>query len=273
MAGQLRYAIVDYPLIQSIENDTNVLQDNENITTITNDKKRCVISFVSGSAFNHKNYAIFTTAQSLLDFKSKDPESWDEDYKQVKPEMDAQGRQIVRRATSNKGWHYSAITGEVQTSTLDTYNKDFLGNDLGEVIVTLYNEEGEVITTQEEANTDCVKTVLTIQPDYDFEIIEGDIYQHTRPLVDVRLWTIAGIPDLIPYIGAAAVKTFVNGLNLRFMSPDDHIESDGRSSKFMKKETEIPGLGVFPSNKFQFILKHPAGYKHDLMVILELYKE
>ena len=53
------------------------------------------------------------------------------------------------------------------------------------------------------------------------------------------------------------------------MSPDDHIESDGRSSKFMVKTIEgVP----FNANQFQFIIKHSAGYKHEIMIVLELYK-
>jgi hypothetical protein len=155
-------------------------------------------------------------------------------------EIDDQGRQIVRRATSQKGWHYTAIAAEVKSSTLGTYNKDYLGNDLNEVVIKLYDIN-------------------------DVEIIEGDLYQHTRPDEDIRVWTLAGIPQL----GPNYVKVFANGINLRFMSPDDHIESDGRSSKFMVKTIEgVP----HNANQFQFIIRHSAGYKHELMIILELYK-
>jgi hypothetical protein len=181
-------------------------------------------------------------------------------------EIDDEGRQTVRRATAKKGWHYSAITAEIETSTLGTYNKDYNGVDLGYVTVKLYKADNTEITDQTVADADCVKTVVTIKPDYDFEIIEGDIYHHTRPTDNIRLWTLAGIPEL----GAAGTKVFVNGLNLKFMSPDDHIESDGRSSKFMSKI--VPGI-PYQGNQFQFILKHPAGCKHELMVLLECYKE
>lgn len=180
-------------------------------------------------------------------------------------EIDSEGRQTVRRATAKKGWHYSAITAEVKTSSTDTYNKDYDGNDLGYVTVTLYDSNNNLIT--DPANYgNAVKTSVNIKPDYDFEVIEGDIYHHTRPTENVRLWTLAGIPEL----EAAGTKVFVNGLNLRFMSPDDHIESDGRSSKFMSKV--VPGL-PYQGNQFEFILKHPAGYEHELMIILETYKQ
>ena len=180
-------------------------------------------------------------------------------------EIDDQGRQVVRRATSQKGWHYTAIAAEVKSSTLGTYNKDYLGNDLNEVVIRLYDINDVEITDQSIADTSCVKTVVTVSPDYDFEVIEGDLYQHTRPDEDIRLWTLAGIPEL----GPNYVKVFSNGINLRFMSPDDHIESDGRSSKFMTKTIEgVP----YNANQFQFIIKHSAGYKHELMIVLELYK-
>jgi hypothetical protein len=181
-------------------------------------------------------------------------------------EVDGQGRQIVRRATSQKGWHYSAIISEVKSSTLGTYNKDYLGNDLNEVTIRLFDINDVEITDQAIADTSCVKTVVTVKPDYDFEVIEGDLYQHTRPTEDIRLWTLAGIPEL----GPSYVKVFANGVNLRFMSPDDHIESDGRSSKFMIKDIEgVP----FNANQFQFIIKHSEGFKHELMILLELYKQ
>lgn len=177
-------------------------------------------------------------------------------------EVDDQGRQIVRRATSIKGWHYSAIMAEIKTSTTATYNKDYLGNDLNEVSIVMYDVNDAVTTV----GADCVKTVVTIAPDYDYEIIEGDVYHTVRPTENVRLWTLAGIPQL----GPNYVKTFVNGLNLRFMSPDDHIESDGRSSKFMLKT--IPGV-PYNGNQFQFIFKHSAGFEHEVMVLLELYRD
>ena len=180
-------------------------------------------------------------------------------------EIDDQGRQVVRRATSKKGWHYTAIASEVKSSTLGTYNKDYLGNDLNEVVIRLYDVNDVEITDQTIADTSCVKTIVTVSPAYDFEVIEGDLYQHTRPDEDIRLWTLAGIPEL----GPSYVKVFSNGINLRFMSPDDHIESDGRSSKFMVKTIEgVP----FNANQFQFIIKHSAGYKHEIMIVLELYK-
>ena len=179
-------------------------------------------------------------------------------------EIDDEGRQTVRRATAKKGWHYSAIVAEIKTSTVEMYNKDFEGNDLGYITIKLYDNSDVEIT--DPANyINCVKTVVNIAPDFDFEVIQGDIYHSIRPTQDVRLWTLAGITEL----GAAGAKVFVNGLNLKYMSPDDHIKSDGRSSKFMSKD--ITGL-PYQGNQFQFILKHPAGYEHELMVVLDIYK-
>lgn len=179
-------------------------------------------------------------------------------------EIDGEGRQTVRRAIAKKGWHYSAITAEVETSKTETYNKDHHGVDLGFVTVKLYDISDVEITVPANYGN-AVKTVVNIKPDYDFEVIEGDIFQHTRPIDDIRLWTLGGIPEL----GAAGTKVFVNGINLKFMSPDDHIKSDGRSSKFMAKD--VPGL-PYQGNQFEFILKHPAGVNHQLMILLETYK-
>jgi hypothetical protein len=191
-------------------------------------------------------------------------------------EIDDEGRQTVRRATAKKGWHYSAICTEVKTSTKESYNKDYAGNDLNYVDIKLY-DSSDVEITDPLNYGNCEKTVVTITPDYDFEVIEGDIFHHTRPTQDVRMWTLAGITAL----GAAGTKVFVNGVNLKYMSPNDRIESDGRSSKFMARYTDIqvgvdgngdPIMQTFNSNQFQFILKHPAGYEHELMILLETYR-
>ncbi len=199
------------------------------------------------------------------DLSSSDGLNWLSKFETKNIEVDGEGRQTVRRATAKKGWHYSTITAEVKTSDTETYNKDYNGTDLNYVTVKLYDDQDVEITDSTNYG-DCVKTVVTIKPDYDFEVIEGDVYHHTRPTENVRLWTLAGIPEL----GGAGTKVFVNGLNLRFMSPDDHIQSDGRSSKFMSKV--IPGL-PYQGNQFQFILKHSAGYSHEVMIILECYRQ
>jgi len=94
MAGQLWYAIVDYPLSQSIENDENVTQTNDTVSIISNDRSRCVISFPNTYSFLHKNYAIFTSAQSMLSFQTKDPKTWDPNAV-YDPPKDQDGRPIV----------------------------------------------------------------------------------------------------------------------------------------------------------------------------------
>ena len=105
-------------------------------------------------------------------------------------EIDAEGRQVTRVAVSNKGWHYQAHSVEFTTSTLDScYNKDKNGVDLGFTEIKLYNSNGDEITTQLDADLNCVKSVITWKPNFDFEIISGNVRQESKETFDMYLYT------------------------------------------------------------------------------------
>lgn len=111
MAGQLWYAIVDYPLSQVIENDSNITQNNKTVSNISNDKSKCIISFPANYAFTHKNYAIFNNSNSLLEFQLKDPKNWDEDAI-VEEKIDEEGRRVITPAPfSETGGFFFRGTG------------------------------------------------------------------------------------------------------------------------------------------------------------------
>ena len=181
-------------------------------------------------------------------------------------EIDSDGRQIQRSAATYKGWRYLAHPIEVETSNLTgVFSEDWQGNTRTDYTIKFYDSSDNELTTQATIDTDCVKTVLTIKPDYDYDIIGGNLHQKTQPISDVRLWVVAGAVEL----GAAGVKEFVGGLNFSYMGADEQIQTDGRASARMNKTT----TGVpFNTNQMQYIFKHDAGYKHKVMVVVEYFR-
>ena len=183
-------------------------------------------------------------------------------------DTDSAGRRVSRVAATKKGWRYLAHVLEIETSKLNSvYSKDWQLQDTAGVSLKFYdaNDLELVNGTQTELDTSCVKTKVTISPDYDYDIIGGNLHQVTSPSEDVRLWVIAGAPEL----GAAGVKEFVGGLNLRFMGADEQIQTDGRASARMVKITEgVP----YNTNQLQYIIRHPAGFNHKLMIVVEYFR-
>jgi len=189
----------------------------------------------------------------------------------LEKEVDDDGRQIVKSATTYKGWRYFAHTIEVESATLDSaYSSDYTGADRTDYTLKFYDSENTELTagTQAELDSDCVKTVITLAPAYDYDIIGGKIHQHTTPLENIRLHVIAGATDLSHLPGT--IKEFVGGLNMKFMGVNENIETDGRAGARMNLATE--GIPV-ATNKLQYIITHPAGERHELMIVVEYFRQ
>ena len=185
-------------------------------------------------------------------------------------EIDDDGRQVQKSAATYKGWRYLAHPIELTTSKLNgCYSKDWTGTDRSDFTMKFYDVNGTelVAGTQAELDTDCVKTEITFAPAYDYDIIGGNVFQHTRPTTDIRMWVIAGAIDLKHLPGT--VTEFVGGLNFKFVSAEDHIETDGRASARLNQTTE--GVPV-PTNKMQYTFCHDAGHQHDIMIVVEYFR-
>ena len=186
-------------------------------------------------------------------------------------EIDKDGRQIQRSAATYKGWRYLAHPIELCTSTAGgLYTKDWQGNDRSNAVIKFYNESGEEIVSgnQSDLDANCTKTEVTIYPNHDYDLIGGNVHQQTTPSDNIRLWVIAGAVDIKHLPGT--VTEFVGGLNLKFINPGDHIETDGRASARLNLNTD--GVPT-PTNKMQYIFKHPVGYKHDIMIVVEYFRK
>lgn len=202
----------------------------------------------------------------LIDKTSEDSSDYVQNYQQYantpKLEVDDDGRQIIRTAAGIKGWVYGALFFEFETSTGQLIALDAYGNDISSnFTVVRYNSSNEITTN----TLLTVRTEVTWKPTYDYELIGGNIRQETTPITDIYVGVVGGCTDL----GGIYEKSFAQGLNLRRLTSGDHIETDGRASKYMKYTT----TGVpYPTNKIKFITKHDAGVQHWVMANLEIFR-
>lgn len=177
---------------------------------------------------------------------------------------DADGSVIIRPKAAKAGWTYHLTAPEFTTSKVDSlYHKDVAGTDLSQCTVKYYDASNVELTTQGTCDTDCVKTVFSFEPPFDYEIIGGTVKTIGAVSVDVRAWVIA-VPDISAANGGS--KVMVQNVNLKFIDPNNGIEADGRASKYMVYNA------TYHTNKLQLILKHPAGHKEDIMMAFEIYK-
>lgn len=177
---------------------------------------------------------------------------------------DIDGSAITRSKAAKAGWTYHLTAPEFVTSTIDSlYHKDVAGDDLNQCTVKYYDASNVELTTQGACDTDCVKTVFSFEPSFDYEIIGGTVKTVSAVTVNLRAWVIA-VPDVSAAYGGS--KVMVQNVNLKFIDPNNGIEADGRAAKYMTYDSSLH------RNKLQLILKHPAGHKEDIMMAFELYK-
>lgn len=183
-------------------------------------------------------------------------------------QIDTDGAQIVRIKAAKRGWSFWALPVEFNTSTLNgtLYAKDASGTDIPGISCKIYNGSDVEITTAGLLDSNlatCVKTVLDIEPAFDFEMIGGSIRINSNPSQDVRMW-IVGAPDIPAIYGGS--KEFASGINLKFLAPDSSFEVDGRVTKYVTYNSSTH------SGKLRVILKHPAGLNLNLQVIVHMYR-
>lgn len=186
-------------------------------------------------------------------------------------EIDSDGRQIIRTASTNKGWHYQAHSVQFEVNKLNSiYNKDVEGNDLGYTTMKIYDDNGNECTTQGSADVDGVKTVVKWDPDFDFEIISGNIRQASKESVDSYVYVRAMVATGLPSPNDWLPVNFTNGgINLRYIGADENLKTDGRSSKYVKGSN---------GDYFEIIINYEADLltnenRHEMSLMFEIYKD
>lgn len=204
-----------------------------------------------------------------------DQEDFEDNYKddsniQIQ-DNDMFGRNIVRFAATIKGWHYQAHSIQFEVNKLGSiYNKDADGNDLGFSELKIYDSNGDECTTQGSADISGVKTIVTWKPDYDFEIISGNVRQKEKETVDsythVRAKVATDLPAPYDWL---AIPFTQGGINLNYIGADETLKTDGRASKLLRGSN---------GDHFEIIINYEADLltnnnRHKMSVIFETYKD
>lgn len=197
-------------------------------------------------------------------------------------DKDDTGRDVVRTASTDKGWAFKFHCVELTTAKANGhYSKNWKGEEaFSNVIYKFFDDTGAEVDPSM-----ATKSVLTLDLGDDYDIIAGSIMQYKRPELagtpqDVRLYTLIGIfdptgtpfdPDGPGTAWKEQVTEFVGGINLKFVTDKGEIETDGRSGKklFRVVNSMIP----FNQNQIQIIVNHPAGFQHDIQMSVQYYRE
>lgn len=183
--------------------------------------------------------------------------------KKIAEPRDSDGSPLQRVKITTSGWHYQLHGLEFSTSSLTIESKKEDGTNFGFTTIKCYDTENNLLTTQEQCDASAVKTIIDWEPNHDLEVIGGMVKQAVAPTEDIRIWVV-GVPDVPVQYGGS--KLFAANINLKYMGQEEGVRVDGRAPKYLVYNS------VYHSNKLRLILKHPAGHKHPLHMIFEIFK-
>lgn len=184
--------------------------------------------------------------------------------KRLSAPSDSDGSPLSRAKITTSGWSYQMHNLEFKTSQLDSlYSKKQDGTDFGFITIKCYDSNGNQLSSQEDCDTSAVETIVDWEPNHDYEIVGGNFKQTAIPTENIRLWVV-GVPDVPANYGGS--KLFVTGVNLKYLGLEEGVKADGRAPKYLTYNA------TYHTNKLRFILKHDAGFKHDIQATLEIFK-
>lgn len=185
-------------------------------------------------------------------------------------DTDGNGRNIVRFAATQKGWHYQAHSVSFDVGQKDSiYNKNDNGDDLGFSTIKFYDalKDGNDITDSSQVIIDATakKTVVKWSPTFDFEVVSGSIRQISKKSSDLFLYVNAKVQTGYPAPYDWLKVPFVEGgINLNYIGADEPLETNGRAPKLFKGSI---------GDHFEIVINHGVLEKHRVTVIFEIYKD
>ena len=204
-----------------------------------------------------KLYKLDADTTNKLDFENNYQANGNKSF------TDVDGSPLMRPKAAKKGWTYAMVPIEIQTATFGSlYSKNVDGTDRAGITLKFYNGSDVEVTDPADYAT-IVKTVMTYEPAFDYELIGGTCSQKTKPGSDIRIWVVA-VPD-VPFAYGGS-REMICGVNLDFIDPSDKVNADGRASKLMSYSA------TYHTNKMQIVLKHDGGVQHDLMIVFETFR-
>lgn len=156
------------------------------------------------------------------------------------------------------GWTYSAIGIDLKTCQIDSLKvlKNGINDSSINSTYKIYDAD-DIEITDPANNLLAVKTIITIEPTWDYYLISGQI-SNTTNLVKCDA---IGVPD-VPF-ESGGTKHFAQNLNLKKFT---QLQTDGKAPKLLSYNA------TYHTNKFKFVFYHEVGVAEDISVILELYR-
>jgi len=176
----------------------------------------------------------------------------------VIPARDSGGAELSRVKITKTGLGLQCHAIEFATSTVGSVvNIDKNGDDYGFATLKFYDDQDNELTTQIDIDSDCVTTVLVWEPTYDIDIIGGEMRQKSVPASPVRC----------NFYSVYSGHEFCSGgMNMEYVGAGSAKRMDGRAPKTLPY---VEGIGI---TKFHLVCRHPAGFQHSLMCVLEFFK-
>ena len=184
---------------------------------------------------------------------------------------DSDGSPLQRAKITTTGWSYCLHGLEFETSKLNSiYSKKPDNTDYNFHTIKFYKDvngtdveiiDGDLNQTFLDAN--CIKTIVTWEPTYDYEIVGGALKQKSIPTEDLHLWVI-GAPDIPEAYGGS--KVFVTAVDLAYIGLEEGVKVDGRAPKYLEYSATIH------TSKLALVFRHSLGFKHKLHMLFEIFK-
>ena len=169
------------------------------------------------------------------------------------------------------GWHQQYFETEFQTSDMSAtsiHEKDWLNSNIGFSTLKFYDASENLLTTQEDIDTLCVRTDLLWMPTFDYAIKSGYISQKEVPASNMYVWVVGA--DLDAAYGGPQAVFAEGGINLTYVDARVKAGLDGVAATILYYTHPQLGGGA-GTNRLRFIVRHAAGMKHRIQAVMEIF--
>jgi hypothetical protein len=205
----------------------------------------------------------FAVRCHLLKDDSTDTEDFETNYLALcnpyRQKYDQTGKPFARFAIANEGHIMSCLSINFTTSKSGSLRCKTDDNSTNVSGISYYQYDN-----QSNSGTDqnTVMTEVIVELPFDYEMVGARIYQSQAPTCNMYGYMTAA-PDIPAQYGGSR-DMCSGGLNFKMI--DKNYGIDGRAPKMFFYDA------VNHTNKLRLRLYHDAGYQHDFMFIMEMYK-
>lgn len=165
------------------------------------------------------------------------------------------------------------------------HDRDHNNQDTGWSSVEFYklDQGSEVLMvnpTQNELDTECIRTDFHWEPNVDYMVLSGELRQKVVPSEDVYFWGLfANVKFPHPVL---PIEVLGGGMNLAFNEPLKPFGMKGVSASSLYKDSlenpegeDLEPIFVGPNmgtNRISFKFRHPAGFKHRINAVFGIFR-